>query len=125
MRKLSAGLMRSALGIRLKTRGFRLAGASGVGPVTVRFPPALIRLQGWWVGQRLKASVTQSGVTLSVRWVPSALHAVPPRKRRAADRVRFHRNWQKALRALRRTPNKQRWTIGKKTKGLVGVMGEL
>jgi hypothetical protein len=77
----------------------------------------LIRLQGWWVGQRLKARATQSGLTLSVRWVPSALHAVPPRKRRAADQVRFHRNWQKALQTLRRNPNKQRWTIVKKTKG--------
>ena len=117
MRKLSAGLTRSALGIRLKPRGFRLAGALGVGPVTVRLPPALIRLQGWWVGQRLKASATPRGVTLSVRWVPSALHAVPPRKQRAADHVRFQRDWQKTLRALRRNPNKQRWTIGKKTRG--------
>lgn len=119
MRKLSTGLTRSALRITVKTRGFRLAGMSGVGPVTVRFPPVLIRLQGWWVGQRLKASATQSGLTLSVRWVPSALHAVPPRKRRAGDQVRFHRNWQKALRALRRTPDKHRWTIVKKTQGLL------
>lgn len=118
MRKLSPGLTRSALGITLKTRGFRLTGMSGVGSVTVQIPPVLIRLQGWWVGQRLKAGATQSGLTLSVRWVPSALHAVPPRKRRAADRVRFQRNWQKALRALRRTPDKHRWIIGKKTKGL-------
>ena len=119
MRKLSPGLARSALGITLKTRGFRAAGAESVGPVTVQFPPVLIRLQGWWVEQRLKAGVTPEGLTLSVRWVPSALHAVPPRKRRAADRVLFQRNWQKALRALRRNPDKHRWTIGMKPKGLL------
>lgn len=116
MRNLSAGLTRSALGLTVKTRGFRAAGVSGVGPVIVQFPPVLIRLQGWWVGQRLKVSATQSGLMLSVRWVPSALHAVAPRKRRAADQVRFHRNWQKALRALRRNPDRHRWTIAKKTK---------
>lgn len=51
-------------------------------------------------------------VPVSVRWVLSALHAVPPPKQRAADQ----RRWQQSLQALRREPNQLRWISVKKRK---------
>ena len=116
MRKLSPGLTRSAMSYLPKLRGLRLAGSPQVGRLTVPIPRTLIRLLGWYVGQKLKVQVTERGLTLSVRWVPSALHAVPPRKQRAADRLRFQRRWQQALQALRREPNQRRWISVKKRK---------
>ena len=107
MRKLSPGLTRSAMSYLPKLRGLRLAGSPQVGRLTVPIPRTLIRLLGWYVGQKLKVQVTERGLMLSVRWVPSALHAAAPRKQRAADRVRFQRRWQQVLQALRREPNQR------------------
>lgn len=118
-RKISPGLTRATGSCMLKARGFRLAGSPGAGVLTVQLPPALTRLLGWHVGLSLKVRATERGVTLSVRRVPSALHSVPPRKRRAADQVRFQRRWQQALRTLQRDPQRHRWTTGKKRKAFL------
>ncbi|MDO8767375.1 MAG: hypothetical protein Q7K57_01440 [Burkholderiaceae bacterium] len=109
-------MTRSALSFTVKLRGPRLARAPGAGRLTVQLPLALIRLLGWRVGQRLKVLASEQGVTLSVRRVSSVWRAPVPRKRRAADQVRFQRRWQQALRALRRKPDKRRWSTVKKAK---------
>lgn len=106
-RKLSPGLTRGTPKLTLKVKGYCV-----VGRQRVQLLPTLIRLLGLRVGQRLKVSATRRGVALSVRRVPSALHATAPRKRSAADQVRFQRRWQQTLRALRRVPDKRRWVPG-------------
>lgn len=118
MRKIWPGLTRAATSCKLKTRGFRLARSPCAGRLTAQLSPVLIRLLGWYVGLSLKVRATERDVTLSVRRVPSALRAVPPRKQSAADRVRSRRRWQLALQALRRDPTQRRWITGKKMRSL-------
>jgi hypothetical protein len=118
MRRLSSGLQRYALSCTLKLRGFKLAGFKGAGALRVQLPAALTRLLGWRVGHRLQARASARGVQLSASQVPSALHAMVPRKRSGADRVRFQRRWQQALRRLRREPKRRLGSIARKTKGM-------
>lgn len=111
MRKMSSGMTRQALVLQTRLQGLRLPGAPGSGRVVVTLPPALIRLLGWHVGQHLKWQVTNGSLKLSLRKSVSA----PARKRSGAERIRFERRWQAALRDLQRQRHRQGWTIVKNT----------
>jgi hypothetical protein len=116
VRKVSGGLTRSALTYTVTVRGFRSAGRSTgastgtatVGRLAVPLPALLLNLLGWRVGQRLKVQALAHGLALAERRVSSATRAVMPRKQSGADRVRWRRRWQRALRSLRRHPRQRR-----------------
>ena len=120
VRKVSGGLTRSALTYTVTVRGFRTArrstGASTgtatetatVGRLVVPLPALLLNLLRWRVGQRLKVQALAYGLALSERRMASVTRAVMPRKQSGADRVRWRRHWQRALRSLRRDPRQRR-----------------
>ena len=93
-----------------------MASIKGAGALRVQLPEPLTRLLGWRVGQGLQVRASARGVQLSVSHAPSALHATVPRKRSGADRVRFQRRWQQALRRLRRESRRRHGSIARKTK---------
>ena len=112
VRKVSGGLTRSALTYTVTVRGYRTArgstGASTVGRLAVPLPAMLLNLLGWRVGQRLKVQALAHGLALTERRMASVSRAVMPRKQSGADRVRWRRHWQRALRSLRRDPRQRR-----------------
>jgi hypothetical protein len=115
-RKVSVGLTRPALTYTVTVRGFRTArgstgtatGTATVGRLVVPLPALLLNLLGWRVGQRLKVQALAHGLALSERRMSSATRAVMPHKQSGADRVRWRRRWQRALRSLRRDPRQRR-----------------
>lgn len=115
-RKVSVGLTRPALTYTVTVRGFRTArgsagtatGTATVGRLVVPLPALLLNLMGWRVGQRLKVQALAHGQALSERRMASVTRAVLPRKQSGADRVRWRRRWQRALRSLRHDPRQRR-----------------
>jgi hypothetical protein len=115
-RKISVGLTRPALTYTVTVRGFRSArrspgastGTATVGRLVVPLPAMLLNLMGWRVGQRLKVQALAHGLALTERRMTSVTRAVVPRKQNGADRVRWRRRWQRALRSLRRHPRQRR-----------------
>ena len=116
VRKVSVGLTRPALTYTVTVRGIRSerrsAGASTgtatVGRLVVPLPSLLLNLLGLRVGQRMKVQALAHGLALSERRVSSVTRAVMPCKQSGADRVRWRRRWQRALRSLRRDPRQRR-----------------
>lgn len=113
-RKISSGLTRRKVVCQLKIRGYHLVAAGESGPLAVIFPPALLKLMGWRKGLRLKVSVKKGGLTLSELHVPSVFYPINPRKRRAADRIRFERRWQLKLLSLQRDPKRRQWETARR-----------
>jgi hypothetical protein len=72
MRKISSGMRRFEPTLNVKLGGFRMNRAAGTGRLRVPLPPALLAFMGIRVGQRLKASIKNVGLILSVRYVASA-----------------------------------------------------
>lgn len=116
VRKVSGGLTRSALTYTVTVRGYRTArestgastGTATVGRLVVPLPALLLNLLGWRVGQRLKVQALAHSLALSEHRMTSVTRAVMPRKQSGADRVRWRRRWQRALRSLRRDPRQRR-----------------
>ena len=109
IKKCAPGMRRHAVSCSLKTCGFKAAGRAGMGRLRLPLPALLLRLLGWSAGTRLSFKTASGGVMLSVLQVTSAVRSVPPRKRKAADRVLFERRWQQTLQAMRRHPQQKRW----------------
>ncbi len=107
-RKVSVGLTRPALTYTATVRSYRTVGPSTVGRLVVPMPALLLNLLGWRVGQRLKVQAGAHGLALSERRMASVTRAVMPRNQSGADRVRWRRRWQRALRSLRRDPRQRR-----------------
>lgn len=119
VRKVSGGLTRPTLTYTVTVRGFRSArrsagastGTATVGRLAVPLPALLLNLLGWRVGQRLKVQALAHGVALLERRMTSVTRAVMPHKQSGADRVRWRRRWQRALRSLRRDPRQRRHVV--------------
>ena len=119
VRKVSVGLTRPALTYTVTVRGFRSArrsagastGTATVGRLVVPLPALLLNLMGWRVGQRMKVQALAHGLALTERRMACVTRAVMPRKQSGADRVRWRRRWQRALRSLRRDPRQRRHVV--------------
>lgn len=83
----------------------------GVNTLRMQLPPALLALLGWRAGQPIRFRVNAEHLQCTGVNMPCAVRATRPLKKSRPQRLRFEREWAKALIQLRRGPKSRRWSV--------------